>query len=102
MAQSTQNAPVESFRMSNVSVAIFENESTNDGKSHRYYRAKVDKRWHDAKSGQWNSSNSFSVDELLRLQHLIGRAVEFMSVRPSSDAEPDADSDVDRPARRAK
>jgi hypothetical protein len=84
--------------MSNVSVAIFENESASDGKSYRYFRAKVDKRWHDAKTGQWNSSNSFSSDELLRLQHLIGRAVEFMSSRPSSEVEAAAET----PAPRAK
>ena len=85
MANATQNAPVESFRLNNVSLSIFENESTSDGTTHRYYRAKVDKRYCDNKTGQWNSSNSFSIEELLKLQHLIGRAVDFMSAKPSTD-----------------
>lgn len=85
MSNATQRAPVESFRISNVSVSIFENESTTEGKTQKYYRAKVDKRYRDDKSGKWNSSNSFSSDELLRLQHLIARAVDFMSTHQASD-----------------
>jgi hypothetical protein len=98
MSQSTHNAPLQSFRMNNVSVSVFANESTTDGQSQTYFRAKVDKRYRDSKTGQWNSSNSFSADELLRLQHLIGRAVEFMSAKPAEDHDRGSD-DSPEPAR---
>ena len=74
--------PVESFRLNNVSISIFENESERDGQKSRYHRAKIDKRYRDQKSGEWKSTTSFSLDELLRLQHLIGNAVDFMAAKP--------------------
>lgn len=83
MTTATPKAPVECFRFHSVSLSIFENEGTVDGKTQTFFRAKVDRRYRDNKSGQWNSSNSFSADELLRLQHLISRAVDFMSSKHS-------------------
>ena len=89
-AQSTQtqsgqanHGPIESFRLNNVSISIFENESERDGNKNRYHRAKIDKRYHDQKSGEWKSTTSFSLDELLRLRYLIDSAVEFMAQKPA-------------------
>ncbi len=76
------HGPVESFRLSNVSISIFENESERDGQKSLYHRAKIDKRYRDQKSGEWKSTTSFSLDELLRLQHLINNAVDFMAQKP--------------------
>jgi hypothetical protein len=79
--------PVESFRIGSVGVSIFENESQNEpegnGRPQKYYRAKVDKRYCDAKTGEWNSSNSFSLDDLLRLRHVVDRAIDYMCSRPA-------------------
>lgn|GEM_PF-6698374 len=76
------HGPVESFRLNNVTIAVFENESEHEGRKSRYYRAKIDKRYLDQKSGEWKSTSSYSLDELLRLQHLIGDAVGFMAQKP--------------------
>ena len=79
----TNHGPIESFRLNNVSISIFENESERDGNKNRYHRAKIDKRYHDQKSGEWKSTTSFSLDELLRLRYLIDSAVEFMAQKPA-------------------
>jgi hypothetical protein len=87
MSSSTQHAPVQSFRLNNVSLGIFENEATIDGNTRTFLSAKVERSYRDRETGKWNTSSPFSVDELLRLQHLIGRAVEFMAARPNNDAD---------------
>jgi hypothetical protein len=87
MATATQNLPIESFRVGNVSLAIFENESTTDGRTQKYYRATVDKRYRDNKSGEWKSTSSFSVDELLRLRYLIDQAMAVMISKPTYEPE---------------
>ncbi len=80
---SHHNLPVESFRVGNVSLSIFENESTHDGRSQKYYRARIDKRYRDNQSGEWKSTNSYSVDELLRLRFLVDQAVGAMLSKSS-------------------
>lgn len=70
--------PVETLRFGSVSLSIFENESNRDGQTNRYLRAKVDKRYRDNQSGEWKSTNSYSVEDLLLLRSLIDRGVEFM------------------------
>jgi hypothetical protein len=83
----SKKAPLESFRLGTVSLSIFENEGNQEGKPQKYLRAKVDKRYFDAKSEEWNSTNSYSVEDLLRLRYLIDQAVGFMSSRPAADGE---------------
>lgn len=78
MATATQNLPVESFRLSGISLGIFENESTHDGQTQKYLKANIDKRYRDNKSGEWRSTSSFSLDDLLRLRAVIDKAVDYM------------------------
>lgn len=77
--QSTsQNTPVKSFRLSNVSVSIFENDVEREGKHHSYSSAKVEKSYKD-RSGDWKRSNSFSLDELLRLRLLLDKTIDHLA-----------------------
>jgi hypothetical protein len=81
MTQATRNAPVETFRLNGVSLSLFEIEAENDGKARKFYRASLDKRYRD-NSGQWKSSNSWSVDDLLRLRYLLDKGIDFMTGKP--------------------
>lgn len=75
----SRRGPVESFRIQNVSLSIFENEGGTGDAKNSWLRAKIDKRYRDPQSGEWKSSTSYSLDELLRLRFLIESAVQFMS-----------------------
>ncbi len=81
MTQATQNPPIETFRISNVSLSLFENVSNGDGNQRKFYRASLDKRYRD-QSGQWKSSSSYSVDELLRLRYLVDKAIGSILDKP--------------------
>ena len=78
MASVTQNLPVKSFRLNNVSVSIFENEVERDGRIRRFSNVKLEKRYRD-KQGNWKSANSFSLDELLRLRLLLDKTVGLLA-----------------------
>ena len=77
----SQNTPVKSFRLGNVSASIFENDVQRDGQSRSYSNVKLEKRYRD-RSGNWKSTNSFSLDELLRLQVLMGKTIDCLVNQP--------------------
>jgi hypothetical protein len=84
MANATQNRnlPIETFRIGSVSLCIFENQSTAEGKTQKFYRGRVEKSYRDQTTGQWKSTNSFSLDELLRLRCIVDKAIDFMVAKP--------------------
>ncbi len=83
MTMATQNTPIKSFRISNVSVSIFENEVERDGQTRRFSNVKLEKGYRD-RSGAWKSTNSFSLDELLRLRLLIDKSIDCLVEHPQS------------------
>lgn len=76
MTQSTQstNQPVFTYRLGNVSATIWPNE-VND---RTYYRTEIARSYKD-KDGNWQTSNSFSHDELLNVAKIAERAEEYIA-----------------------
>ena len=75
--------PAERFRFGNVSLTIFENQSTRDGQTQKFWKATIDKRYRDNQSGEWKSTNSYGVEDLLRLRAVLDRGINFMMEKPS-------------------
>ena len=72
---STKNPPVTSFTYGTVNVAVFANDGDNgDGPS---YAAVPSRRYRDSE-GNWASSKSFYLKDLVLLQRAIAKAVDYM------------------------
>ena len=56
-------APVKKFSAGSVSCALWENEATVDGRKVSLLKATVERRYKD-RDGTWNSSGSFSRNEI--------------------------------------
>lgn len=79
MTQSTNNSngtnqPVFTYRIGNVSATIWPNEA--NGKT--YYRTEI-VRSYKGKDGNWQTSSSFSHDELLNAAKVAERAEKYIA-----------------------
>ena len=91
------NRPVKEFRARNLSLAIWQNEGTRDGRPITLHSITLNKRYQDQDSGEWKDSSSFFPDDLPRLRLLLDKAYEYILLRePGSDREP-ADPGSPRP-----
>ncbi|MFH1748854.1 MAG: hypothetical protein ABIG44_17610 [Planctomycetota bacterium] len=84
MATSITNRPVQEFRARNLSLAIWQNEGTRDGRPVTLHSVTLNKRYQDQQTGEWKDSNSFFPDDLPRLRLLLDKAYEHLLLRDAS------------------
>jgi hypothetical protein len=77
--------PIKKIQAGAVSVALFENEATVNGKKTTMIKAVLDKRYKDAQSGEWRSTRSLNRTEVFLAIHALQRAVEAMIEMGRSD-----------------
>ncbi|MBN2561520.1 MAG: hypothetical protein JXQ75_11380 [Phycisphaerae bacterium] len=82
------NRPVKEFRARNLSLAIWQNEGTREGRPITLHSITLNKRYQDQDSGEWKDSSSFFPDDLPRLRLLLEKAYEHLLLR---DVSPTAD-----------
>ena len=79
--------PLKKFRAGQVSCALWENEVQVNGRSIRMLKASVERRYKD-KDGKWQSSNSFSRNEIPMaiycLQKAFDTIIEEQNVQPEA------------------
>ncbi len=79
--------PLKKFRAGQVSAALWENEATVNGRSVRMLKVSVERRYKD-KDGKWQSSGSFSRNEIPMaiycLQKAFDTIIEEQSVQPEA------------------
>ena len=79
--------PLKKFRAGQVSCALWENEAKVNGRSVSMLKATVERRYKD-KNDKWQSSGSFSRNEIplaiYCLQKAFEAIVEEQSVQPES------------------
>ncbi len=68
------NSPVFTLRRKGVSVSVFENQSS-EGKP--FLKASI-QRTYKEEGGEFKTTNSYSLSDLFVLEHVIGKAKEFM------------------------
>ena len=71
-AMAESNKPVDKVRIGNVSATIWEQENG-------FYNATVERNYKD-KNGKWQSTNSFSVDDLVVVAKVADKAADRMIV----------------------
>ena len=79
------NTPVKTYARKGLKVAIWENEHETDNGIVTRHSVSINKRYHDAKNGEWKDSNSFFPDDLLQLRELLRKADDFIAF---SESEP--------------
>lgn len=82
----TKQAPVKEFRSSALSVAIWRNESQEEGKTIVKHSVRPQKRYRDD-SGTWQDSSYLFPDELPKMIMLLNKAYEFIQLKEGKDAE---------------
>ena len=86
MSTSPANRPIKEFRVRNLSLAIWQNEGTRDGRPVTLHSITLNKRYRDQETDQWKDSSSFFPDDLPRLRLLLDRAYEHILLRDTSPA----------------
>ena len=86
MSTSPANRPIKEFRVRNLSLAIWQNEGTRDGRPVTLHSITLNKRYRDQETGEWRDSSSFFPDDLPRLRLLLDKAYEHILLRDTSPA----------------
>ena len=71
----TNTLPVAKFRAGQMTSAVWENQQQINGKAVTIYKASVQRRYRD-KDGNWQSSGSFSRNEIPLAVFCLERALE--------------------------
>ena len=86
MSNSIANRPIKEFRVRNLSLAIWQNGGTRDGRPITLHSITLNKRYQDQGTGEWKDSSSFFPDDLPRLRLLLDKAYEHILLRDTSPA----------------
>ena len=87
MSKMTKKMPVERFRAGQVSCALWENEIEVAGERRTILKATVSRRYKDA-NGDWQSSESFSRNEIPLVIYCLVKAFVAIVERPKEDEAP--------------
>jgi len=81
------NEPVQRFRAGQVEGALWENRVQLNGQPGTILKASVNRRYKDS-AGNWQSSQSFSRNEIPLAIYVLQKAFEAMIEKPSEAKEP--------------
>ena len=83
---SDQNQPVKRLRVGGVSASVWRNETQQKGQAVVTHSVSIQKRYRDG-SGQWQTSGSFFMDDLPKLELVVRKAYEFLALTAQGDAD---------------
>ena len=84
MAKQT-NQPIKEFRVGGIKAAIWRNEVERDGRTVVQHTVKVQNWYRDKTTGEWKATDYFYPNDLPKLQLVVAKAFEFVSLRESED-----------------
>ena len=74
----TNTPPEATFRLGNVNATVWSNESLTESGNKMFRTVQLEQRYKDA-NGNWQSSNRFTLDQLLRLRVCLDKAIALVS-----------------------
>lgn len=85
--QSAQ-APVKEFRVGAIKASIWRNEvqDSESGRTTVQHSVRVQKRYREAKSGEWKDTDYYFQNDLPKLELVVRKAFEFVALVESEDA----------------
>ena len=76
-----QERPVKEFRAGAISAAIWTTTTIVDGRSVEQHSIRVQKRYRDARSGEWKTTGYLQPQDLPKLVLVASKAFEHMTLR---------------------
>ena len=89
--QMVGNKPVKKIRAGQISAALWENEIEVNGQTKTVLKATLDRRYRD-RNGKWQSSQSFSRNEIPVAIYCLIRAFDAMVDKERLEAGSDGDA----------
>ena len=81
------NQPVKTFQSGPISTSVWRNEDAQqDGTTRVKHSVRFQKRFRN-KDGQWQNSDYYFPEDLPKLQLVVAKAFEFISLKESKDPE---------------
>ena len=79
------NHPDKEFRAGTIKAAIWRNEVEQDGRTVVQYSVRIQKRFHDQKSGEWKTTEYFFPTDLPKLSLVVSKAFEYVSLKENEE-----------------
>lgn len=77
--------PVKEFRAGTIKAAVWKNETEQNGTTVVKHSVRIQKRFRNDQ-GEWQDSNSYFPQDLPKLQLVIAKAFEFISLKESEES----------------
>ncbi|MFA6132820.1 MAG: hypothetical protein WC869_02245 [Phycisphaerae bacterium] len=88
MNQQQGSPPIKEFRVGGgIKVAIWRNETEQDGRTVVQYSTKPQRRYRDRQTGEWKTTEYFRPQDLPHLILAAQKAFEFTSLKEDEDAQ---------------
>ncbi len=78
--------PIKSFSAGSIQASIWRKETQQDGQTVVRYSVRIQKQYKNDK-GEWLNSDYYFPEELAKLESVVRKAFDFISVKESKDAE---------------
>ena len=85
MAQQDKQ-PIKEFRIGSMSAAIWRNETEQDGNIIVRHSVKIQKRFRK-QDGEWENTDYYFPEDLPKLQLIVAKSFEFISLRESKSVD---------------
>ena len=82
---STGKQPLKEYRCGTVRAAIWRDETEDGGRLVVRHSIKIQKEYRDDKTGNWEQTNYFFVNELPKLARVAQKAFDFVELKESED-----------------
>lgn len=76
----TKQKPIKEFRIGRIQVAIWKNESEENGKTIVKHSIRIQKSFRD-EDGEYKDTNNYFPDELPKLSLAVSKAFEFIALK---------------------
>lgn len=81
MSENRSMRPAREFRADPIKVAIWRNETEQNGQRVVRHSVRIGKRYFDRQQNAWADSECFFVNDLPRLRLLLDKAFEFIALK---------------------
>ena len=76
----SKQKPIKEFRIGQIQVAVWRNESQENGQTIVKHSVRIQKRFRDEDS-EYKDTNNYFPDELPKLSLAVNRAYEFIALK---------------------
>lgn len=86
MSTQANDRPIREFRSRGLKVAVWENQTEQDGQTVVQHSLTTQKRYRDRQTGEWKDSSTLFPDDILRMARLLERAYDWIEMREAEPA----------------